>query len=87
MPNREKVIERLESELNRAERNGWKKALVPTECMKDTLALLSEQEPVKPQYVNVRWRDVPRCGACGVGLLDREDNYCHYCGRAVKWDA
>lgn len=26
------------------------------------------------------------CGACHVAIFPYGVNYCHYCGRAVKWD-
>lgn len=85
MPDRKMVIDHLVDCLSSLRPDSqW--AFVRRDIIEVAIALLKEQEPVKPQYVNVRWRDVPRCGACGVGLLDCEDNYCHYCGRKVKWE-
>ena len=57
-------------------------------CFDDTLnaidgalALLKAQEPVKPE----RYEGTCYCGNCGdpINMLD---NYCHECGRAVKWE-
>ena len=56
----------------------------------DTLALLREQEPVKP---NISDNGLPDeggtwwyvCGKCG-DAIDPDDAYCRHCGRAVKWD-
>lgn len=54
--------------------------------MLDALALLREQEPVKPTEKN-GWH---YCGACGR-LIDSDFadeevfQYCPNCGRAVKW--
>lgn len=50
-----------------------------------TLALLKEQEPVKP--VNVRWEMNIRGGTCPKCLnwVQRSYNYCPFCGKAVKW--
>lgn len=61
----------------------------------EVISLLKAQEPVKPVKVN-RYIDtdenghwyVPEtydCGNCGVELYGKA-NYCHLCGRAVKWD-
>lgn len=88
MPDREKVIK------------GWKTVLIrdsfdaPWDLIDETLALLKEQEAVKP----VRDEKTGRfwlCGNCGeyVGFEDNDpsdpnefDNYCRNCGRKVKWE-
>lgn len=62
-----------------------------TALSKDAIALLKEQEPIKPtRYQEGRWFKTWRCGACGGTLVFRngEDkpNYCTDCGRAVKWE-
>lgn len=60
---------------------------------KDALALLKEQEAVKPMWE----QDSMVCGVCGHDVIwqkmlgdgiwgDEELNYCPYCGRKVKWD-
>lgn len=59
----------------------------------DALSLLKAQEPIKPNVKIDTWV----CGACGTRLerqsligpnavLAETFNYCHECGRAVKWD-
>ena len=61
---------------------------------RDALALLKEQEPIEPVKVN-RYMETDEngdwfspetydCGYCGVELHGKA-NYCHLCGRAVKW--
>lgn len=61
------------------------------ELMRDAVALLKAQEPVKPKrYQECRWFKTWRCGACGGTLVFRngtdKPKYCTDCGRAVKWD-
>lgn len=70
-----------------------------TGCVKtlarDALAMLKTQEPVSPVKVN-RYMDIDEngtwyvpetydCGNCGVELHGKA-NYCHLCGRVVKWN-
>ena len=59
----------------------------------DALALLKEQEAVKPVLDKTSKRFY-RCGACGecVGFIDldvsdqnEQDNYCRNCGKSVDW--
>ena len=52
----------------------------------DALALLKEQEPVKPEFDSLdgnvgRWR----CGSCHISLGAVRPPYCWHCGKAVKW--
>ena len=54
----------------------------------DALALLREQEPVKPKFDSLdgnvgRWR----CGNCQASLGAVRPPYCWHCGKAVKWNA
>ena len=53
---------------------------------KDAIALLRDQEPVKPSKTldgnGNLWRD---CGECG-GVLPKHAQYCPTCGRKVMWD-
>ena len=62
---------------------------------RDALALLKLQEPIAPVKVN-RYMETDEngdwfspetydCGNCGVELHGKA-NYCHLCGRAVKWE-
>lgn len=58
----------------------------------DALALLKEQEAIKPYRHYARcgtnhngmdfWYN---CGSCKTEILEN-DKYCHECGQAVKWD-
>lgn len=52
----------------------------------DALALLKEQEAVRPKYVDGKRNHFIKCGKCNTDLM-RGMKYCSYCGRAVKWDA
>ena len=60
----------------------------PNSCslsmMADALALLKEQEPVKPKYEDFFGNRIARCGKCN-GYIVRY-KYCPGCGQAVKWD-
>ena len=62
------------------------------ELLKAALALLEEQEPLEPIYNEEKYGDhLPHCGNCEKVLPDNavygKVNFCHYCGKAVKWDA
>ena len=54
----------------------------------DALAILKEQEAVKPRSVS-RHGAYPQiqhyCGNCNA-FLPRKQKYCSECGRAVKWE-
>ena len=84
----EKVIKGLEIHLKPNSRcmgcpypnNG----LCGDELYRDALALLKAQEPVKP-ILDSRAIEFYRCGQCNEPI-DRCDNYCWSCGRAVKWE-
>ena len=56
------------------------------ESVNMAIALLKEQEPVRPTNTldgnGHMWRD---CGKCG-GILPKNAQYCPTCGRKVKWD-
>lgn len=61
---------------------------------RDAIALLKEQEPVKPifeQYAlpltstSVRFIKKHYCGICKEEITGN-NVYCHKCGRKVKWD-
>ena len=55
------------------------------ELLQDALALLKEQEPVKPIWVNTNYERSCKCGKCGA-LINTFFKYCHECGRSVKWE-
>ena len=64
---------------------GWGHAVL---AMKDALALLKEQEAVKPKSKS-RHGEYPqivhRCGNCNE-ILYRYYKHCPTCGRSVKWE-
>ena len=68
--------------------NGVSCVYVVAPLIKDAVALLKEQEAVKPEREHsgggTTWWNV--CGACGTAI-NPNDKFCHECGRAVKWDA
>ena len=99
MPDREKVISglqrcRLVNKVNcdkcpydyNGRGNG--KSECTAELADDVLALLKEQEAVKPQTENAvydigSWWYI--CGACKKPI-DKMDTFCRHCGQAVKWE-
>lgn len=57
------------------------------ETVNSAIALLKAQEPVEAviggnNYGGTWWYQCPICNY----QMDRYDNYCRHCGRAVKWD-
>lgn len=103
MTNREKIIEGLEKTkivLTQAvDRGGEMSVIWAFHCLNhvtDALALLKEQEPVKPCVAVDTWI-CPKCGHTleSQHLIDDKDspcvlvhdryNFCPNCGRAVKW--
>ncbi len=52
------------------------------EALDMAIALLKEQEAIKPKRSNISHDWV--CGKCGV-FVSQLDNYCPRCGREVKW--
>ena len=58
---------------------------------KDAIELLKEQEAIKPIYNEQKYGShLPHCGNCEKVLPNDvvygKVNFCHYCGKAVKWD-
>lgn len=56
----------------------------------DTLALLPEQEAVKPISAHVWAHTFGRCGNCEAPLPALEglrSKFCWMCGKAVRWNA
>ena len=55
--------------------------------MADVLAMLKEQEAVKPEKEHsgsgITWWNV--CGNCKTAI-NPNDKYCHECGRPVLWE-
>ena len=90
MINREKVIEGLKEIVDSDWM--WRKADYWALICKNALALLEEQEPMKPIVTEGAYDDdFPgatlwySCGECSAPI-DYKDKYCWHCGRAVKWD-
>lgn len=55
----------------------------------DAIALLKEQEAVKPRANDASLSPFPICGACGTSLFairSYRPKYCSECGRKMKWD-
>ena len=55
----------------------------------DALALLKDQEPVKPVFERqfMSSIEIYDCGKCGTSLgVKGIAKYCMNCGQAVKWD-
>ena len=50
-------------------------------CLRDAIALLKEQEPVKP----IRLENWYKCPSCSGNIVSNME-YCPRCGRKVKWD-
>lgn len=96
MADREKVISDLKEQIAWIRDNdfhkfpGWGHAVL---AMRDALALLKEQEAVKPVVDIDTWT----CGNCGhtlehqklLGdnvLFHEQYDYCPMCGKKVKWE-
>ena len=96
MPDREKVIEcadKCTSPVHESEdcnecpyhlnHEGFYSCI---EClMRDTVALLKEQEAVPVIQREVMHMLVWCCGSCGVAITDG-DKFCRNCGKAVNWE-
>ena len=86
MIDREKVISNFEHEVNKTHDRGWGIVDLSIEDAKEILALLKEQEPVKPITDNGAVFRTYACGNCKTYFYLRQQKYCAICGRAVKWD-
>ena len=53
--------------------------------LKDTLALLKEQEAVRPRYIDGKRNHFVKCGKCNTDLMSGM-KYCPQCGQAIKWE-
>ena len=92
MVDREKVINQIEVDIQRAERTGEMIVYVGRKTAKDVLALLKDQEAVEPDTDS---EGTCTCGNCGetvgyypVGCKTPQQlcKFCPECGRSVKWD-
>ena len=83
MIDREKVISDIEQQIRWIEEidchkfPGW---LNVTNAMRDALALIKEQEAVKPTW----GRGKPFCGACGLRI--HGGKFCSECGKPIAWE-
>jgi uncharacterized protein with PIN domain len=93
MADREKVINQIEVDIQRAERTGEMLVYVGQKTAKDALALLKEQEGIVP-YIDI---DEAKCPDCKVKLTRQEllgddvlfedfFDYCPHCGKPVLWE-
>lgn len=84
---REKVIRGLESCLRLCDYNACRECPygdgTPCKLLHDALALLKEQEAVKP----ISGYGYYICGVCKNPLNSVSQKFCSECGKAVKWDA
>ena len=96
MTDRDKIIKKLEECLS-ASCRGFRTCPYSDadwDAVREALALLKEQEPVKPD-LDAR-NDWYRCGKCGNNLASgvrvrsfgiyKWPVYCEKCGKKVKWD-
>lgn len=51
----------------------------------EAIALLKEQEAVKPRFVDGNRNHFVKCGNCNLDLMHGM-KFCPNCGKAVKWD-
>ena len=85
MPDRNNVIRLIEEEISVCESVNQCYRTVDLPTLRDILALLKEQEAVKPVPPEDEF-GLYRCGKCYSPLFRCVDKYCSRCGQAVKWD-
>ena len=82
MPDREKVIGHLNDCMEASRRdNTW--VFVRKDIVVDALALLKEQEAVKPRISTVE----QRCGNCNKVIEMDGWKVCPWCGKPILWEA
>lgn len=71
----------------------WCKKNCPysTDCACDgvcnfVLSMLKEQEAVAPYLETGKFKQLYRCGNCHTYLVFTKQDFCHGCGRRVKWN-
>ena len=91
MTDREKIIKAIEKAKKQSEEYAQDCIIVPFKEADMILALLKEQEPMKPIYNEEKFGDfLPHCPVCKKVLPSvsqyGKSKFCHYCGQAVKWE-
>ena len=91
MPDREKVIRLIEEEIRVCESVNQGYRTIDLPALRDILALLKEQKPLKPIYSEEKFGDfLPHCPVCKKVLPSvsqyGKSNFCYNCKQAVKWD-
>jgi hypothetical protein len=61
---------------------GWQNV---TDAMREAVALLKEQEAVKPKKIDRKRNHFIKCGRCNYDLM-AGFQFCPHCGKAVKWN-
>jgi len=90
MTDREKVISALEKRYD-PERENLHLVFIPNGLVRDTLALLKEQdEGIEPEIYRESVTETTvslwyKCGACGGEIEQGDDEFCRHCGKKVKW--
>lgn len=90
MPDREKVINKIEEEIRLGEHWNEIYRTVDLQLLNDILIMLKEQEAValKPHYIDKYGKNFicgVECGNCGIEI-SATYKFCPYCGRPVKWE-
>ena len=87
--NREKVIRLIEDEISVCESVNQDYRTIDLSVLRDILALLKEQEPLKPKS-KVRHGKNGQiqhfCRKCNAILFHHKQKFCIECGQAVKWE-
>lgn len=84
LADRDRIIAHFQDAIKSSwDNNKWR--FVRADILEDAIAALMEHEPVKPiEQTETITRY--KCGFCGNRLYLKEHKFCHWCGRAVKWD-
>ena len=75
----------LENKIAIAENNDLNTVFVPLIMMKEILAILKEQEAVKPKRIDEKRNHFIKCGNCNYDLMTWFQ-FCPHCGHEVKWN-
>lgn len=83
MTDRENIIRHFQDAISASgDGNRWR--FVRADIIEDAIAILREQEPIKPRFYTGYGREC-WCGQCG-SMIYSGDDYCSHCGRRIKWD-